>query len=115
MMIETVTIWLRPTRSQPPAHVTTVVNARLYNRLHHLGVETVTDLLRMTEDDLLDMRNVGVKTVRDTQSELQRQGLPASSRQGKRKRSCRISRHHLLLLEQPVPFSARRSVPADLA
>ena len=77
MMIETVTNWLRPTRSQPPAHVTTVVNARLYNRLHHLGVETVTDLLRMTEDDLLDMRNVGVKTVRDTQSELQRQGLPA--------------------------------------
>jgi len=52
-----------------------IVGARIRNTLRREGVETLEQLLRLTEDDLLDMRNFGTVSLAELTVKLKRMGL----------------------------------------
>ena len=51
------------------------LSVRSYNCLKREGVGTVGDLIQRTEQDLLDIRNFGQKSIDEVKAKLQAMGL----------------------------------------
>jgi len=51
------------------------LSVRSYNCLKRAGIDTVEDLLQYTEEDLLDIRNFGQKSIQEVRNKIQELGL----------------------------------------